>query len=329
MSFPSRFFVRPVVLIPTVILLIAAVIAACVATAPAPLAVPALSTPTPSVAPNPTLVPTAAPTATPKPTPEPALLGRRVTLLVLGSDSNPARLAHSRYYRTDAIILLSVDAAHKRVSMTSLPRDVVDVPLGNGAVWRQKVNGIAFALGEKAMKRAMAATFGVPIDYYVEINMSDFAALVDAIGGIDMRVPRAIDDRSIQLRISAAPHHMIGAVALKYARSRHTTSDYDRDARQQQILAAIVRKMVKPDTKINFLSLIGALRSMKTDLPLNQFPALFELARRSAGASLLTRVLAPPAYATFSGIEFGTGRGWIQEPNLRAIRAYVASVTRP
>ncbi len=318
---------RPVVLIPTLILLIAALIAACVATAPAPLAVPAPSTPTPSVAA--TLVPTPAPTATPQPTPEPALLGRRVTLLVLGSDSNPARLAQSRYYRTDAIILLSVDAAKKRVSMTSLPRDVVDVPLGNGAVWRQKVNGIAFALGEKAMKRAMAATFGVPIDYYVEINMSDFAALVDAIGGIDVRVPRAIDDRSIQLRISAAPHHMNGAVALKYARSRHTTSDYDRDARQQQILAAIVRTMVNPATKINFLSLIAALRSMKTDLPLTQFPALFELARRSAGATLVTRVLAPPAYATFSGIEFGTGRGWIQEPNLRAIRAYVASVLRP
>ncbi|MDP9273848.1 MAG: LCP family protein [Chloroflexota bacterium] len=327
MSFPSRFFMRPVVLIPTLILLIAALIAACVATAPAPLAVPAPSTPTPSVAA--TLVPTPAPTATPQPTPEPALLGRRVTLLVLGSDSNPARLAQSRYYRTDAIILLSVDAAKKRVSMTSLPRDVVDVPLGNGAVWRQKVNGIAFALGEKAMKRAMAATFGVPIDYYVEINMSDFAALVDAIGGIDVRVPRAIDDRSIQLRISAAPHHMNGAVALKYARSRHTTSDYDRDARQQQILAAIVRTMVNPATKINFLSLIAALRSMKTDLPLTQFPALFELARRSAGATLVTRVLAPPAYATFSGIEFGTGRGWIQEPNLRAIRAYVASVLRP
>lgn len=252
-----------------------------------------------------------------------------MTLLVLGSDSNPARLAQSPYYRTDAIILLSVDAAHKRVSMTSLPRDVVDVPLGNGAVWRQKVNGIVFALGEKAMKRAMAATFGVPIDYYVEINMSDFAALVDAIGGIDVRVPRAIDDRSIQLRISAALHHMNGAVALKYARSRHTTSDYDRDARQQQILAAIVRTMVNPATKINFLSLIGALHSMKTDLPLTQFPALFELARRSAGATLVTRVLAPPAYATFSGIEFGTGRGWIQVPNLRAIRAYVASVLKP
>jgi hypothetical protein len=71
------------------------------------------------------------------------------------------------------------------------------------------------------------------------------------------------------------------------------------------------------------------LRSMKTDLPLTQFPALFELAQRSAGATLMTRVLAPPAYATFSGIEFGTGRGWIQEPNLRAIRAYVASVLRP
>ena len=329
MSVPSRFIVRPIVLIPTVILLVAGLIAACVAAGQSPLSLGPTSTPTPSIAP--TVSPTAAPTATPtpQPTPEPALLTRRVTLLVLGTDTNPARLARSPTYRTDSIILLSVDAAHERVSMTSLPRDVVDVPLGNGGVWREKVNGIADALGEKAMKRAMTETFGVPIDYYVEINMSDFAALVDAIGGIDVRVPVTIYDPSIQLRIGAGPHHMIGAVALKYARSRHTTSDYDRDARQQQIMAAIVRKMVNPETKINFLSLLGALHSMKTDLPLAQFPTLFELARRSAGATLVTRVLAPPAYATFSGIEFGTGRGWIQEPNLRAIRTYVASVFKP
>jgi LCP family protein required for cell wall assembly len=329
MSFPSRFFMRPVVLIPTVILLIAAVIAACVATAPAPLAVPASSTPTPSIAPSPTPVPTAAPTATPQPTPEPALLHKRVTILVLGSDSDPGRAARSPFYRTDAIMLVSVDAAHGQVSMISLPRDVVDVPLGNGQVWRGKVNAIAYALGEKAMKRAMAATFGVPIDYYVEINMSDFGLLVRAIGGIDVVVPYPIYDPSISLNVKPGPQHMNMNQALSYVRSRHTTSDYARAARQQQVLMVILRTIVNPDTKINFLDLLAAMRSLKTDLPLTQFPALFELAQRSAGATLVTRVLAPPAYATFSGIEFGTGRGWIQEPNLRAIRAYLAAVLKP
>jgi LCP family protein required for cell wall assembly len=209
--------------------------------------------------------------------------------------------------------------------MISFPRDIVDIPLGNGGTWRMKMNGIPYYLGEAAMKRAISATLRQPIDYYVELNMGDFARMVDAIGGVDIRVPATIIDPSIRLSVQAGLRHMNGNLALKYARSRHTTSDWDRAARQQLLVAAIVRKMVDPSTQINFLALLSTLRSLQTDLPLARFYGLFEVARASARAKLVTQVLAPPRYSLFAGLEAGTGRGYIQEPNLAAIRAYAAA----
>ncbi|MGZ6214489.1 MAG: hypothetical protein ACXWMG_06030, partial [Candidatus Limnocylindria bacterium] len=71
------------------------------------------------------------------------------------------------------------------------------------------------------------------------------------------------------------------------------------------------------------------LRSLRTDLPLDRFAALFEVARDSADARVVGKVLAPPQFSVFSGLEAGTGRGYIEEPNLAAIRAYAAIVMKP
>jgi LCP family protein required for cell wall assembly len=272
---------------------------------------------------SPTSTPTAAPTPTPKPTPNP-FLNRRVTLLVLGSDSTPTRLREGQGRLTDSIIVVSVNKAHTQVSMIAFPRDIVDIPMGNGEVWGSKINSISYYRGEEAMKRAISATIRQPIDYYAEVNMIDFPKMIDAIGGVDLVVPHKIIDPSLYFNIGPGMHHMNGAVALKYARSRHTTSDWDRAARQQQLVAAVVRKMVDPKTKLNFLDLLASLRSLRTDLPLSKFAALFELARKSAHAKLVTQVLSPPRYATFAGL--AGARGYIQEPNLAAIRRYAASV---
>ncbi len=258
------------------------------------------------------------------PTPNP-FSGKRVTLLILGSDSTPSRVAQGLGKLTDSIIVMSVSPDRSKVSMISFPRDIVDIPLGNGLTWRQKINGIPYFKGEATMKAALAATLKQPIDYYVEINMGDFMALVNAIGGVDVKVPKTIIDPSIHFSIRAGEQHLNGTQALGFARSRHTTSDWDRAARQQLLVAAIIRTMVDPQTQINFLGLLDSLKSMQTDLPLDRFAGLFELARDAKGATVSMKVLAPPQFARFAGIEQGTGRGYIEEPNLSAIRAYAAS----
>jgi LCP family protein required for cell wall assembly len=322
---PRATLARVLILIAVAIVVLIVVVVACTRAAAPPAS--ATATPVATGTPSPTGSPSPTPkrTPTPKATPNP-FNGRRMTLLILGSDSTPSRVAQGLGKLTDSIIVLSVNAAHNQVSMISFPRDIVDIPLGNGGTWRTKINAIPYFLGEQAMKRAIATTLQQPIDYYVEVSMLDFAAMVNAIGGVDIQVRSTIIDPSIQLSVRAGLRHMDGTLALKYARSRHTTSDWDRAARQQQLVAAVVRKMVNPNTKINFLDMLAALKSLQTDLPLDKFSALFELARASARAHVVTAVLAPPRFSSFAGLELGTGRGYIEEPNVAAMRAYASSV---
>jgi LCP family protein required for cell wall assembly len=247
-------------------------------------------------------------------------------VLVLGNDSNPSRLRRGMGKLTDSIIVLSVNAKHTQVSMISFPRDMVDIPMGNGSIWSDKINSIVYWRGEGAMKRAISTTIGQPIDYYVEVGMEDFGRLVNAVGGIDVKVPVSIYDPTIPLSIRAGTRHMSGNLALSYARSRHTTSDWDRAARQQLVLAAIVRKLVNPKTKVNISALYRSLATLQTDMRLADLSAFVQVARLSARAKVVSGVLAPPRFAGFTGIEPGTARGWIQEPNLPAIRAYARSL---
>jgi len=302
--------------------LIVVVVGCNLLTAKRPVAVVAAS-PSPTLSPSPTASPT--PSPTPKPTPSP-LLSKRITILVLGNDSNPSRLARGMGKLTDSIIVLSVRAKHTQVSMISFPRDIVDIPMGNGSIWSGKINSIAYFRGEAAMKRAISATIGQPINYYIEVNMEDFGRLVNAVHGIDVIVPASISDPSIGFSIRAGRRHLDGNAALSYSRSRHTTSDWDRDARQQLVLTAIVRKLVDPKTKVDVLALVRSLKTLQTDMPISDIAAFIQVARLSAKAKVVGQVLAPPYYAGFTGIEPGTNRGWIQEPNLVTIRRYARSV---
>ncbi|MDR0369061.1 MAG: LCP family protein [Candidatus Peribacteria bacterium] len=90
------------------------------------------------------------------------------------------------------------------------------------------------------------------IPYYATIDFNAFKGVVDAIGGIDIVVPETIHDTTypndanrgyVTFHIDAGPQHLDGATALKYARSRHTTSDFSRSLRQQLIIKGIKDKI--------------------------------------------------------------------------------------
>src|SRR5437870_12603857 len=86
-----------------------------------------------------------APTARPTPTPIPidqALLNRRVTFLLLGTDQNAAREQRHETPLTDSMIVMSIHAAHNKLTISSVPRATVDVPLPDGTLWRQKLNSL-------------------------------------------------------------------------------------------------------------------------------------------------------------------------------------------
>ena len=251
-----------------------------------------------------------------------ALLNQRFTVLVLGVDLNAQREAAGEPRNTDAIMLVSLSADQSQLSMISLPRDTVDLPLGDGTTWDQKVNAIERERGIETMVEAMQATFATPIDAYVQIDMDDLTALVDAVGGVEVDVQTPLVDPPIGLDLPAGLQELDAETALKFVRTRADT-DYDRADRHQQLLLALVDKLVDPQTDVDVRAAIESLASLQTDLPLDDLPTLIELARRAQQADLSRTVARPPDLIVAEG-DIGDGRGYILQPDLEAIRAWVA-----
>jgi LCP family protein required for cell wall assembly len=175
----------------------------------------------------------------------------RVTILVLGIDEREDEYGP---WRTDTMMLASVDPVSMTASLLSIPRDLwVPIPgYGENRVNtanyygdRDKYPGGGPALAKKTVQYNL----GVPVHYYVLMNFDGFEEIIDTIGGIDINVETAIHDERYPdpdspteyttIDIPAGMQHMDGATALKYARSRHGRTDFDRSHRQQQIIFAV------------------------------------------------------------------------------------------
>ena len=278
----------------------------------------------------PTPTPTSEPTPTPTPSPSPTesfdteLLERRWTVLFVGTDLNAAREERDEPPSTDALMLVSLSADQSELTMVSLPRDTVDVPLPDGGTWERKVNAIYHAEGIGALVGAMEALFEVPIDGHVVLDMDDFTRLVDAVGEVEVSPDEPIEDPIVNLDLEAGPQEIDAATANGYVRTR-VDQDYGRMGRQQEVLLAIVERLVDPETDVDVRELARSLDSLETDLPLDELPTLLELARRATGAEVERLIIEPPLI-TFEG-DRGDGRGYILEPDIEAIRDEVASLT--
>ncbi len=211
---------------------------------------------------------------------------QRFTVLVMGIDKRPGESGTG--FRTDTMILLSIDPSTKSIGMLSIPRDLyVPIP---GQSDMQRIN-FAYVLGELdrpgggpiLAMQTVQYNFGIPVSHYVVVSFEAVIGLVDAIGGIDLDVPQAIDDPEYPdmnygfdpLRIPAGLVHMNGQLALKYARTRHQGTDYDRANRQQQVILAIRKKVLKPDLLPQLVGQAPAIwstvsKGLITDLTLDQ-----------------------------------------------------------
>lgn len=164
---------------------------------------------------------------------------------------------------TDTIMVASLDMENKLVTMISIPRDyyIEDQLIGNS-----RINEVYYYAqnyfessrkGLDHLKGKVEELMGIPIHYWIKIDFNGFKDLIDALGGIDVYVEEAIYDPYYPkdgtflyetFSIEAGQHHMDGEIALKYARSRKTTSDFDRARRQQQIIYAIKEKALQTET---------------------------------------------------------------------------------
>lgn len=173
---------------------------------------------------------------------------------------------------TDTIILASVNEEKKTVSLFSIPRDLVV----NG----RRINEFYYRYGIDLMRDEIKEITGLYPEKYAVIDMEAFSTIIDELGGVDVTVEKAIYDSLYPganggystFSISAGLHHMDGTTALKYARSRESTTDFDRAKRQQQIVEAVREKIEALDWIDNMDEFIGmynaVIDSLDTDVDL-------------------------------------------------------------
>ncbi len=234
----------------------------------------------------------------------------RMSVLLVGIDSGTGR----DHALTDSLIVVSVDPVGKAVSMTSLPRDLVNVPLGDGRTFGPKLNSLlSFATdhpkdypagGMRTLENAVGALLGIRIDYYATVDLGGFITMVDAVGGVDINVRQALDDpkyRGFGVKkgwsITVGPHHLDGIDALAYARIRRSVgqTDFTRQGRQQEILLALRSKVVRGGALFNLPSLLDAVgRTVATDLPAERLPDLAVLANENPTKRIVRVVVRYP-----------------------------------
>ena len=220
-----------------------------------------------------------------------SLLSNSTAILLLGTDHS---LAASRAgdQHSDSITILRTDPDHGRLYYLSIPRDLrTDIPgYGNAKInTAYQVGGprLAIQAVENATGHAM------PINHIVLVNFEKFKELIDAVGGIDIVVPRRIQSKfdcpyGTEARCARWPgwrfqpgkQHMSGQRALIYSRVRKNLldpaeSDITRGERNQQVLQALMSKLASFSTFMR-MPLIGddLMKPLATDLSANDFIAL-------------------------------------------------------
>lgn len=173
---------------------------------------------------------------------------------------------HDGSYLTDSMIIASINPEKGTMSMLSIPRDLY-VKKPNGSYG--KINSIfssSFYQSHNNYDSGAADILGklneitwVPLHYYAFIDFHGFEEFIDTLGGVQINVPEPLYDSAypgannsyIVFSVSSGLQTMDGGTALKYARSRHSTSDYDRSLRQQAIIQSLMDKITSSSTLLN------------------------------------------------------------------------------
>jgi polyisoprenyl-teichoic acid--peptidoglycan teichoic acid transferase len=207
-------------------------------------------------------------------------LTRRTNVLIMGldrtvSDRNPNIIYPES--RTDTLIAASFDPAARKAYLLSIPRDtVVGIP-GHGTA---KINA-AHAWGEAPLTvRTVENCLGVRFPYYVEIRERGFVRLIDAVGGVNIRIDRDLnyDDNwdGLHVHLKKGYRRLGGKAAMEYARFRHDPQgDIGRIGRQQQVLAALLDELRRPGIVLRLDRILRVVRQdTATNLSRDQMMSL-------------------------------------------------------
>jgi len=187
-----------------------------------------------------------------------------INILVAGKNSS----------NVDTIILLHIDPYRESASLVSIPRDLYYND--------RKINSVYGWFGMREFVKQLSEMTGQRIHHYVLVDMYVFRDLIDVLGGVDVVLEEDLIDPSYRviengieatLHYPAGEHHLNGTEALRIARSRYSTSDYSRAARQQIILEGLqqkARELNATDTTTIIKLINTVLKNTETDLSMRK-----------------------------------------------------------
>jgi polyisoprenyl-teichoic acid--peptidoglycan teichoic acid transferase len=277
------------------------------------------------------------PIAEPDPEPEKRTW---TTVLLIGGDAGYLREG----LRADTMVAVSIQANTGRAALFSIPRNLERAPLAGaaGAVYGRfpdLLNALyRFAHlrpelfpggrdpGATALKQTVSNLLGIPVHYYVLVDLRGFVEVVDALGGLRMTAPDSVNDLTSPAYpgepwtdIEVEQGELVeldGRHALAYARSRSASSDYTRMVRQRCILAALAGRIDSMRTVRSIARLSGAAKEfVSTDIPRRRLPPLVRLLRGIDPSRTMAVSFTPPEYS-------------VVDPDVDEYRATVERVLR-
>jgi polyisoprenyl-teichoic acid--peptidoglycan teichoic acid transferase len=259
------------------------------------------------------------------------LMSHSTTILMLGTDNSQigGRVGDRH---SDSILLLRTDPSHHRLYYLSIPRDIqVPIP-GFGT---QKINA-AFQNGGPALAIKTIRTFtGIDVNHVVVVNFADFKDLIDALGGIEVNVPKPIRSNRFDCpyptqarclkwqgwRFHKGTQHMSGERALIYSRIREnmldpSENDITRGARQQAVMEAVASRFTSPSTLIRTpFSGASFVKPLTTDLTAGQLVQLGWVKFRASNSASV--------HCRLGGDLGGSGTGSPSEDNPATIAMFL------
>ena len=258
------------------------------------------------------------PIAPPEPEPESRAW---TTVLLIGGDAGYLRVG----LRADTMVAVSIQANTGRAAIFSIPRNLQHVPLvGRASDVYSRFPDLLNALyrfaqarpelfpggrdpGATALKQTTSNLLGIPVHYYVLVDLRGFVEVVDALGGVRMVAPDSVDDLTspafpgepwTDIEVARGREVKLdGRHALAYARSRSASSDYTRMLRQRCILAAMAGEIDSMRAVRSLARLSDAAKEfVSTDIPRKRLPDLVRLLRGVDPRQTFSVSFTPPAY---------------------------------
>lgn len=239
-----------------------------------------------------------------------------VHVMIMGVDSR-----QGDYGRSDTLMVASLDEDTDKIYLLSIPRDTRVQIEGNGY---DKINHAYAFGGHELSRKAVEKILGVPMDYYVVVDIKAFERIIDAIGGIDIDVEKRMyyedpwdDNGGLVIDLYPGEQHMDGERAIQYVRYRDEEGDIGRISRQQKFMQAVLDKVISPQILPRLPEIIRQVASaVETDMSVSDMISFAGKLKKEKDNGLQTAML-PGWPATYKDVNY-----WI--PDIKKLRTMLA-----